>query len=194
MHKPPFVCEPHIWMHRLACGLPNQPLLRLALAQRAGQPSLPPQITRLIFCVHRPWCVLPSVCPALCMHRLACGPHKHTLLGVASLGAGASPPPSLDNKTPMVATNRPLCAPHTCMHRLAFGPPNHPLLRLTSTRCGGQLSHSQKITRLTFCVNRPWCAPPSVCTALCMHRLACGPPRRPLLQLSSLEAGASHRP
>ena len=96
-------------------------------------------------------------------------------LRLASLGAGDTPAPPLNNKTPAVATNRLLCA-SPCVrtalyvHRLVYA---QPCMWTTAryARCGGHPSTPPR-KQHPCCGHRP----PFVCIALCVHRLVCAPP------------------
>ena len=101
-------------VHRLVCGPPNNPLLRLASLNAGSNPRR--LMTRLLR-----W--TPT---AFFVHRLECGPSNHPLRHLASLDAGASPHTPLYDNTPTVATNRLVCAPpcvcttlcvHLCVDR-----------------------------------------------------------------------------
>ena len=97
-----------------------------SLRSMRGTLPHPDSITRLLrwlltaFCVHRLVCTPPSIRSALCMHRLVCG------LQLASLDAGDTPAPPLNNKSPAMATDCLSCATPCirtalCMHRLVCG-------------------------------------------------------------------------
>ena len=169
-------------MHRLVCGPPNLPLLRLASLDAGDTPAPPLSNKTLAVATDRLLCAPPCVCTTLNMHRLVCGPPNLPLLRLASLDAGDTPAPLLNNKTPVVATDLLLCAPPCActrlnVHRLVCGLPNLPLLRLASLNAGDTRAPPLNNKTPTVATDRLLYAPPCVCTALCVHRPVYAPPR-----------------
>ena len=137
------------------------------------------------------------MCSAFCEHRLVCGPPCVCVVFYVEYGSlrsmrGTHPAPPLGNKTPLVATNRLLCAAPSVrtslyVHRLVHAMPCI-WTAAHFARCGGHPCTTPQITRLlpwpktAFCVQRLLSAPPCMCIDLCMCCLVCG------LRLTSLDA------
>ena len=119
---------------------------------------------------NRLWSALPCVCIASCRYPHSRKPPNHPLLRPASLHAEATPANPYNNKTPAVATARPLCAPPCVCPALS--------VNRRTTPCFGSLRQTQASTPRSPYYNKTPTGhrPPLVCTAVCVHRLVYVPP------------------
>ena len=101
----PCVCTT-LCMHRLVCGQPNHPLLRLALLHAGAAPAPPLNNKILAVAIDRLVCALPCVRTTLCVDS-----QTTPCFGSLRWTPGQAPHPPLNNKTPVVAIDRLVCAP-----------------------------------------------------------------------------------
>ena len=92
---------------------------------------------------------------------------------------GPAPAPPLNNKTPVVATDRLVSVLPCVCTTLCVDHQTDPCFGSLHSMQGPAPAPSLNNKTPAVATDRLVCAPPCVCTTLCMHHLVCGPPNHP---------------